>query len=418
MSSPATEQLVEVAMPQMGTSITEGEVIGWLKQRGDRVEADEPLCEISTDKVDSECPAPVSGVLAEILAEVGTVVAVGEPIARIRPDGGEAAPAESAPAAAGAPAPAEAPAAAEPPAGPRRFYSPVAKRIAAEHGVDLDRVEGSGLAGRVTRKDVERFIASGAAEPRLHSDSPYQPEPPPPEAAAAGGPGEADLGGVPQPLSRMRRSIGAAMRRSLDTAATCHTVVECDFSGLEQRRRQLGLTALPLVARATIETLASFPDLNATLDDSTITRFDRVHLGIAVSLGDEGLIVPVIRDAQELSPQGLAARVKDLAGRARAKQLEPDEVQGATFTITNPGAYGATIATPVISLPQVAILDLEAIVRRPVAIAAADGAESIAIRSIVNLVLGWDHRAIDGVYAARFLAALREALEAIVPVPA
>lgn len=408
MNSPVTDQLVDVPMPAMGTSITEGELIAWLKQPGDSVAADEPLCEISTDKIDSECPSPVAGVLAEILVEVGEVVEVGAVMARIAPAGGPPTP---------VPAGAPASAAAEEPApvnlddgngavaggdGDRRFYSPVAQRLAAGNGVDLERVSGSGRNGRVTKKDVERFIADGGAEPRLHSDSPYRPEPPP-----GGGDG---LGGDPQPLSRMRQSIGSAMRRSLDTAATCHTVVECDVTALEQRRRELGLTALPLLARATIETLRRFPDLNATLDEKTITRYERVHLGIAVSLGEAGLIVPVVKDAQDLSAEGLAGRIKELAGLARAEELAPDDVQGATFTITNPGAFGASIATPIINLPQVAILDLEAVVRRPVVLAGKDGSESIAIRSMVNLVLGWDHRAIDGVYAARFLSALRDSV--------
>lgn len=413
MSSSATEQLVEVPMPQMGTSIAEGEVIAWLKQVGERVEVEEPICEISTDKVDSECPAPVAGVLAEILAPAGTVVEVGQAMARIQPDGaGPAAPAPAGPTPAAAPAPAAAPEPASNGNG-KRFYSPVAKRLAAAHDVNLELIEGSGRNGRVTKKDVERFIADGEAEPRLHSDSPYRPDPETAAPATASPPAasrDEELGGDPQPLSRMRLAIGGAMRRSLDTAATCHTVVECDVTALERRRRELGVTALPIVARATIETLGRFPDLNATLDGSTITRFERVHLGIAVSLGDDGLIVPVIRDAQELSVEGLSSRIKDLAGRARAKQLDPEEVQGATFTITNPGAFGASIATPVISLPQVGILDLEAVIRRPVVVADADGGESIAIRSMVNLVLGWDHRAIDGVYSARFLSALRDAL--------
>jgi pyruvate/2-oxoglutarate dehydrogenase complex dihydrolipoamide acyltransferase (E2) component len=182
---------------------------------------------------------------------------------------------------------------------------------------------------------------------------------------------------------------------------------------VQVRRRELGLTALPLVGRAVIDTLREFPDLNATLEGSTITRYQRVHLGIAVSLGEHGLIVPVVRDAQDLSPEGLAAAVKDLARRVRAKELVPDEVRGATFTITNPGPYGALIATPVLDVPQVGILDLEAIVRRPVVVSDADGNESIAIRPMVNLILGWDHRAMDGIYAAQFLTALRARLEAV-----
>lgn len=449
MSSPTTEQRVEVVMPAMGTSITEGEVIAWLKQPGDAVAADESICEISTDKVDSEIPAPCAGTLAEILVEAGQVVEVGVTLGRIAAEG-------SAPGSM-PDAPAEAEGEAAPPTAgdgqadtsgdgqsdtagddggeaagdgrgqtagngrasengaAKRFYSPVARRLAEDRGIDLDQVVGTGRNGRVTKRDVEGFVATAAkAEPALHTDSPYRPDPPP-AATAPSANGHAsqpdELGGDPRPLSRMRIAIGNAMRNSQQTAATCHTVVECDVTALEARRRELGVTALPLIARATIETLREFPDLNATLDGTTITRFERVHLGIAVSLGDDGLIVPVIKDAQDLSIEGLAARIKDLATRGRAKQLDPQEVQGATFTITNPGAFGASIATPVIDVPQVAILDLEAIVRRPIVVTDDAGAESIAIRSMVNLVLGWDHRAVDGVYAARFLSQLRATLQ-------
>ena len=419
MSSPGTDQLVEIPMPAMGTSITEGEVIAWLKKAGDEVAVDEPVCEISTDKVDSECPSPVAGILIEILAEPGQMVEVGAPMARIAPAGATPTPKAGAepPEAAAAASASIQPTDAASTNGRRRFYSPVARRIAADHEVDLDAVSGSGGNGRVTRRDVESFVADRGAEPALHSDSPYRPDPAPSGSARTPGPSDAvdgltELGGEPRPLSRMRVSIGKAMRHSLDTAATCHTVVECDVTGVERRRRELGVTALSLVAKSVIETLRDFPDLNATLAEGTITRFDRVHLGIAVSLGEDGLIVPVIKDAQDLSVEGLAVRIKDVAKRARAQQLAPDDVRGATFTITNPGAFGASIATPIIDVPQVAILDLEAIVRRPVVITDEAGGESIAIRSMVNLVLGWDHRAIDGVYAARFLSALRERLEA------
>jgi pyruvate/2-oxoglutarate dehydrogenase complex dihydrolipoamide acyltransferase (E2) component len=282
--------------------------------------------------------------------------------------------------------------------GRTRRYSPVVQRMAEAHDLDLSLLTGTGTGGRVTKKDVLAHLEREPEERPLHSESPYRPEP--------------VVTGTSEPLSRMRQAIGAAMRRSQDTAATCHTIVECDMSRTEARRRALGVTALPLVARATIETLRDFPELNATLDGTTITRYDHVHLGIAVSLGGDGLVVPVVHDAQDLSAEGLGARIKDLAGRARAKQLVPDEVQGATFTITNPGAAGALIATPIINLPQVAILDLEAIVRRPVVITDAEGNESIAIRPMVNLILGWDHRALDGIYAAQFLTALRGRLEA------
>jgi len=365
-------------MPQMGVSVSEGTLVAWHKSVGDRVEKDEPICEISSDKVDTDCPSPAAGVLAEILVEVGQTVEVGTVLARLAQD--------------------EAAGNGAPPA--RLRSSPVARRIAAAHNLELDGVRGTGRDGRVTKKDVLAAVESDDAdgpEPLLHTESPYR--------------ADDGLDGAEKPLSRIRQSIGAAMLRSQEVTATCHTVVECDMARVERLRRELGLKALPLVAHAAIATLAEFPDLNATLDDVTITRHQRVHLGIAVSLGADGLIVPVIHDAQDLSPSGLASRIADLAERARSKQLVPDDVQGGTFTITNPGAYGALIATPVIALPQVAILDLEAITRRPVVVTDAEGRDSIAIRPIVNLCMGWDHRALDGVYAARFLGRLRHRLE-------
>jgi pyruvate/2-oxoglutarate dehydrogenase complex dihydrolipoamide acyltransferase (E2) component len=377
MRSSPTETLVDVVLPAMGTSITEGTLIGWSKAIGDRVEADETICEVSTDKVDAECPAPAAGETVE----VGTV------IARLAVEE----------------------AAASAPINDRgRRYSPVVRRMADAHALDLAQITGTGLNGRVTKKDVQAHLERAPEDRPLHSESPYRPDPEPVMAVAVTSDA---LGGVAESLSRMRQSIGAAMRRSQETAATCHTMVECDMSRVEARRRELGVTALPLVARAVVETLRAYPELNATLDGATITRYERVHVGIAVSLGADGLIVPVVRDAQDLSAEGLATRIKDLAGRARAKQLQPDEVQGATFTITNPGAAGAVFATPIINVPQVAILDLEAIVRRPVVVTDADGNESIAIRPMVNLILGWDHRALDGIYAAQFLTALRKRLE-------
>jgi pyruvate/2-oxoglutarate dehydrogenase complex dihydrolipoamide acyltransferase (E2) component len=434
LSSSATETLTDILMPAMGTSITEGTVVAWSKAVGDHVVADETICEISTDKIDSECPSPAAGRLREICVEVGETVGVGTVIARLagRGDalagvpqvGSGSAPAAASVSAANVPRLAMS-AAADGHAngdGPRRRYSPIVTRMAAVHAIDLERIAGTGAKGRVTKKDVlahlERASEGTADDERpLHSESPYRPDPAPPASAPAAAPPAAaalpdDLGGVAAPLSRIRQSIGTAMRRSQDVAATCHTMVECDMTRVQERRRELGVTALPLVAREVIDTLRDYRDLNATLDGATITRFERVHLGIAVSLGSEGLIVPVIHDAQDLSQEGIGRRIKDLAMRARAKQLSPDEVAGATFTITNPGSSGALIATPVISLPQVAILDLEAIVRRPVVVI-ADGQESIAIRSVGNLILGWDHRALDGVYAAQFLTALRARLETI-----
>ncbi|HEX5145744.1 MAG TPA: dihydrolipoamide acetyltransferase family protein [Conexibacter sp.] len=416
-------------MPQMGTSVAEGTVVSWAVEVGAAVTADQVICEISTDKVDSEVPAPAGGVLAEIVVAVGETVDVGTVLARIAAAHGAPAAAPAGPAV-GADDPAGEPresSSAAPPAGSAavadaggpdgRRYSPVVQRVAAQHAVDLSLVAGTGRGGRVTKKDVLAHVAAGGngagpEERPLHTESPYRPDPVPAAAAPAAPSVPDDLGGAAEPLSRMRQSIGGAMTRSLQTAATCTTIVECDVSAIERRRRELGLTALPLIARATIETLREFPDLNATLDGATVTRYERVHLGIAVSLGDDGLIVPVVHDAHELSPEGLGARIRELAKRARAKQLAPDDVQGATFTITNPGQFGALIATPVIPLPQVAILDLEAIVKRPVVVADADGHDAIAIRPMVNLCMSWDHRALDGVYAAQFLTALRRRVEA------
>jgi 2-oxoglutarate dehydrogenase E2 component (dihydrolipoamide succinyltransferase) len=209
----------------------------------------------------------------------------------------------------------------------------------------------------------------------------------------------------------MRQSIGEHMLHSLRTSATCTTIAEADMSRIEAARKASGLTYLPYVARATIETLAEFPALNATLDDGTVTTYGGVHLGIAVSLGEGGLIVPVIRDAQDLSVEGLAKRIKDIARRARDGELSPDEVRGGSFTITNPGGYGSIMATPVINQPQVAILDTEAVVKRPVVITDELGNDSIAIRSMTYLCLSWDHRALDGALAARFLGGLRKKLE-------
>jgi pyruvate/2-oxoglutarate dehydrogenase complex dihydrolipoamide acyltransferase (E2) component len=302
-------------------------------------------------------------------------------------------------------------------AGGRR-YSPVVMRMAAEHDLDLSQIEGTGRGGRVSKRDVLAFLESGgaggagaAAEPPMHIESPYKPdEPVPPKQRAprfAQGP-EPVTGGT---LSRMRQSIGRAMVESLQTAATCTTIAEADMTRVDAARKRLGVSFLPIVARAAIETLRDHPALNATLDGEAYTRYDGVHLGIAVAL-DEGLIVPVIRDAQELSVEGLAGRIKDIAERARANQLQPDEVRGGTFTITNPGGAGSIMATPVINQPQVAILDTEAVVKRPVVVTDELGNDSIAIRQMTYLCMSWDHRALDGITAARFLRALADRLEA------
>jgi pyruvate/2-oxoglutarate dehydrogenase complex dihydrolipoamide acyltransferase (E2) component len=376
--------------------------------------------------------APASGRVQEILVEVGTTVDVGVVMARIatdaKPGEAHASESESESASEGT---SEAEVALEAPgeagelsgdttdehagtaqrgtpevrrSGPRR-YSPVVMRIAAEHGVDLENVPGTGRGGRVRKPDILAYLeGNGAAveEPPMHIESPYKPEPVVKKApAAAGG----------QPLSRMRQSIGKAMIDSLQTAATCTTIIEADLTGIAGDREKTGLTWLPYVARATIEALGDFPSLNATLEGETFTEHAAVNLGIAVSLGTGGLIVPVIHDAQDLSIEGLGKAIKGLARKARDNQLTPDDVRGGTFTITNPGGYGSIMATPVINLPQVAILDTEAVVKRPVVMTDEKGNDSIAIRHMTYLCMSWDHRALDGALAAQFLAALRKRLE-------
>jgi pyruvate/2-oxoglutarate dehydrogenase complex dihydrolipoamide acyltransferase (E2) component len=395
VSSLPTETLVDVTMPQMGVSVAEGTIVAWRVEVGERVAAEQTMCEISTDKIDTEVPAPVGGVVAEIVVGVEETVEVGVVLARI----------------ATGDAPAILPPSATPPhpsANGRRRYSPVVQRIATEHDIDLSTVVGTGRDGRVRKQDVLARVGANGSEPAeapMHIESPYRPDPPAPAPAPV-----AEGGG----LSRMRRQIGQHMKRSLDTAATCTTWIEADMSRVEAARARLGVTALAFVARATIDALREYPALNAWLEGENYTRVEDVNLGIAVSLGDDGLIVPVIHRAHELSVEGLGARIRDLARRARARELTPDEVAGGTFTITNPGQYGSIMATPIINQPQVGILDLEAVVKRPVVVTDAEGSDSIAIRPMTILGLSWDHRALDGALSAQFLAAIKRHLEGVV----
>jgi pyruvate/2-oxoglutarate dehydrogenase complex dihydrolipoamide acyltransferase (E2) component len=444
-SSPTSAAIVEVTMPQMGVSVAEGTIVEWRKRPGEPVEADEPIVEISTDKVETEIPAPAGGRLKDVLVEPGQTVDVGTVLATIETaaGAGDGAPAagrgevDRAPAAeptaersAGdgrAEEHAAAPTA-ERSAGDGRAeerpppVTPVVRRIADEHGIDLSQVRGTGRRGRVTKKDALAYLHERAEaapkppeekpEPVLHGDSPYREE-----AAAVEAPAEPRPGPPPaaapatgaRELSVMRKQIAEHMVRSVRTAAHCTTIAEADMSRIAAVRGELSY--LPFVARATVSALREHPALNATLEGDRLTVHDGVHLGIAVSLGEEGLIVPVIRSAHELSAEGLAARIKDLAERARGRRLSPDDVGGGTFTITSPGAFGALLATPIISQPQVAILDLEAVVKRPVVVTDSDGRDSIAIRPMTYLCMSWDHRALDGVLAAQFLATLRRRIE-------
>jgi 2-oxoglutarate dehydrogenase dihydrolipoamide succinyltransferase (E2 component) len=454
VTSSPTEQLVEVAMPQMGVSVAEGTIVEWRKRAGDWIEADEPICDVTTDKIDVEIPSPATGRVKQILVEPGETVAVGTRLAEIdtaaspgeaHPDESDASRAQPEPAEAGAeaagpqPEPAGDGAAAGAADGERDrsgFHSPVVRRIAEKHGIDLANVTGTGIGGRVRKRDVLAYIESGAAEPAqpperepapepvLHTESPYRPE----EAAAA--PGEpapaAPATEAPavlpserrEPMSPMRTQIAHHMVESRRTAAHCTTIVEVDLSRVVARRAELKeamarrgvpLTYLAFVARATVMSLQEHPILNASIDGEEIVFHDQINLGIAVALAD-GLIVPVIRSAERLSLEGLAAEIADVAGRARSGNLQPDDVHGGTFTITNPGQFGAVLATPIINQPQVAILDLEAVVKRPVVVSGPDG-DSIAIRPMTYLCMSWDHRALDGAVAARFLGRIRELLE-------
>ena len=432
MSSSRTETLIEVAMPKMGISVSEGTILEWRKQPGDWIEADETIADVTTDKVDVEIPAPASGRLARIIAEPGDTVPVGEPIAEIDAEAkpGEAHPEESA---------VRSQQSAEPQKDsggePDRsgFVSPVVRRIADKHGVDLEQVEGTGVGGRVRKKDVLAYVeangGNGQAKPApvLHSESPYRPEEPavrsPQSAEVAEGEAvkaeaEPVAGERREPMTPMRQMIAKHMLDSRRTSAHCTTIVEVDMSRVAARRAELKeamkrrgvpLTYLAFVAQATVEALGEFPVLNASVEGEEIVYHDDVNLGIAVAL-DDGLIVPVIPKAQRLSLEGMAAAIADVAARARAKQLEPDEVHGGTFTITNPGQFGAVLATPIINQPQVAILDLEAIVKRAVVVDGPDG-DAIGIRPMTYLPMSWDHRALDGAVAAQFLSRVKARLE-------
>jgi 2-oxoglutarate dehydrogenase E2 component (dihydrolipoamide succinyltransferase) len=437
----ATGTAVDVVMPQMGVSVSEGTVTKWLKNPGDSVEADEPLLEISTDKVDTEVPAPGTGVLSEILVQEGETVEVGTLLARIGGDGSAAAPQTAAEPAPPTPEPAaqealedaeEAPA--PEPAGNGRgddghaFVSPVVARIAAEHRIDPSQVEGTGRGGRVTKKDILAYVESGAeapaAPPAEPPPQPAQPPaaapPPPPPAAPA--PVAAQAGEQIEPTNAMRRGIAEHMRRSLDTAAHVTSAIEVDMSKVVAIRekvkpeyeRSYGVnpTYLAFVARATVDTLKDWPWVNGELRGESIVTHNFVNLGFAVALeGGKGLIVPVVKKAEGLNLLGMARAIADIAERARTKRLTPDDVQGGTFTITNPGSFGTFHGTPIISQPQAAILGTYAVVKRPWVVADELGKDVIAIRPIMNLTLTYDHRLVDGAYAGQFLHDLRERLQ-------
>ncbi len=485
----STGTQTEVVMPQMGVSVSEGTITKWLKSEGEQIARDEALLEISTDKVDTEIPSPSEGVVVQILVQEGETVEVGTVLALIAPEGSapaaapeaapepatqaaadasEAAATETAePAAAPAPPPAApAPAPAAPAGAPasgngRTFVSPVVARIASEHGVDPNTVQGTGTGGRVTKKDILAYVESGggAAEPAAAPAPPPPPAPtpapvqpaepapapvaqaapvappapapapaaqaPPPAPAAApaaSAEAEPEPGESLEPMSAMRKGIAEHMRRSLDTSAHVTSAIEVDMSKVVEIRKKLkkeyeaaygvNPTYLSFVARATVETLREYPWINGEIRGDKIVTRNYVNLGFAVELADgKGLIVPVLKHTEGLNLLGLARGVADIAKRARDKKLMPDDVQGGTFTITNPGGYGTFHGTPVISQPQAGILGTYAVVKRPWVVTDELGQDVIAIRPIMNITLTYDHRLVDGALAGRFLSSLREKLE-------
>jgi pyruvate dehydrogenase E2 component (dihydrolipoamide acetyltransferase) len=497
----AAGTIIEVVMPQMGVSVSEGTIVKWLKAEGETIEADQPLLEISTDKVDTEVPSPGTGVVAKILVHEGETVDVGTKLAEIAPEGAEPAAAEPepapeappesapepesppesgpepeaapAPATAGAAAEADAPSSAEtpapaapppaapapaapPPAAPapaetpapvaagdgsengKSFVSPVVARIASEHGVDVGAIQGTGQGGRVTKKDILAFIESGPAPapPQeappeaapvapaapIEPIEPIEPSAPAPAPAAAVGAVPPQAGERMEPMNAMRKGIADHMRRSLDTSAHVTSAIEVDMSKVVAIREKLKAsyqkdygvnpTYLAFVGRAAVDTLRDYPWINGELRDDQIVTRNYVNLGIAVELAEgKGLIVPVIKNVEGLNLLGLARSIADIAARARDKKLLPDDVQGGTFTITNPGGYGTFHGTPVISQPQAGILGTYALVKRPWVVQDALGNDVLAIRPIMNITLTYDHRLVDGALAGRFLHDLREKLQ-------
>ena len=416
-----------VSMPQLGETVTEGTVLRWMKQVGDSIARDEAIVEISTDKVDTEVPSPVAGVVSEILVGEGETIEVGTAmvvIASVEEGVAAAAPAEAdvpeeaedeepAP----APPPARAPAPTSPAPdrpGPRKFLSPVVRRLAREHEIDPSVIEGTGRDGRVTRNDVLTYIESIKAAP----------EPAPAPAAPA--PEPADPGppmNEPVKLSRLRVRIADNMVASLRTAAHVWTSMEVDYERVERVRQAhresfrqqegFSLTYLPFIARATMDALRAFPVVNSSFDQQgrTATFHQEVDLGIAVDLNQDGLMVVTIKKADDYSLRALARKVRDLAVRARSGRVGPDDVSGSTFTITNPGPYGSFMSAPVINVPNVAILSTDGIAKRPKVMTTPDGADAIAIRHLGYLGLSWDHRAFDGAVAVLFLRRIKENLE-------
>src|SRR6476620_10076063 len=422
----------DINMPKLGETVTEGELTSWLKNVGDAIEMDDPLFEVSTDKVDSEIPSPYDGVLLEILVTAGTTVPIGTPVARIgEPGATVGVPADGAPSSgsssAGPGSSTSATIVIGAKAEPGRMLSPLVRRLAAENNLDVSAISGTGVGGRIRREDVEKSLADGGAKAPT-APAPATPAAPAPAAAtpttAARPTAPSVPAGVADPrdevvtLSRMRTAVANGMVASLAATASVWTSVEVDFDNVEQVRRKhkdrfkketgASLSYLPFVSRATIDALRAYPTVNSSIDleAKTMTLHPYVNLGVAVDLDQQGLVVPVVKDADSLNMRGIAKRVTELAGAARSKKLGAEDMKGSTFTITNPGPFASYASSPIINQPNVAILCTDGVKRRPVAVG-----DAIAIHPTGIIGLVYDHRALDGSTASLFLMHVRDSLE-------
>lgn len=472
--------MADIEMPQLGETVTEGTITRWFKQVGDSIAVDEVLFEVSTDKVDTEVPSPIAGVIAEIVVPEGDTVEVGTVLAVLGDGAGApAAPAAEAPAPAAEvpapapapePAPAPAPAAAAPPPAPTpppaaptpaaapaaaavasntagKVLSPVVRRLVSEYAIDVDQITGTGLGGRISRDDVQRYIEANQLQPgaaAAPAPAPAAAPAPAPAPAAAPAPAPA-VAPAPAPaapvaaaaaaapvvaagardsvvpLSNIRLRTGEHMVMSKSVAPHTLTAIEIDYEGVDQVRAAHGkafkeqegfsLTYLPFITRAVVDALREYPHLNASIGDRELIVHSDINMAVAVDLDFQGLLAPVVKGTDGMRMRAIARGISDVARRARSKQLSPDELSGGTFTLTNAGSYGTMMQFPIINQPQVAILSTDAVKRKPVVVEDSYGNESIVIHSVGVLAMAWDHRAIDGAYAAAFLARVREIIE-------
>lgn len=431
--------MADITLPQLGETVTEGTITRWFKKVGDTIAVDEPLFEVSTDKVDTEVPSPISGTLTEVRVNEGDTVPVGTVIAVVgTANAAVSAPAVSAPTVSAPVVSAPAPVVSAPvvsvPQTSNKLLSPVVRRLVAENAIDVNALVGTGPGGRITREDVLDFIDKNGSLPKVVAQPApsTQPAPTPVRAPALVSTSVPHSVSAPRPaspleretvvaLSKIRKLTGSHMLMSQAVSAHAFSVVEVDFANVDSTRSKVKdlfkqsegftLTYLPFIARAIVDALFEYPNLNASIDGESLVVHNYVDLGIAVDIEFNGLIVPVVRSADTKRLRAIAREIADLATRARSRKLTPDEIQGGTFTISNNGSAGSVLTMPIINQPQVAILSTDAIVRKPVVARLVDGSESIAIHPVGNLAMSWDHRAFDGAYAAGFLSKVKRVLE-------